>query len=567
MRSITSTDCPSAHRVLFISELLDIIFNFLDRDSNVRNACVCKRWSNIALDIVWKEVDDLLHLFRLLKPIRPQEDAFEYVFETLPEASDWSKFEKYASRVRSFKFRPENYELEIWPLLDDVARTRTSLEILPNMHTLEWIYTTPAHMERCKLFLHRRLRHLSVTTPSQLLHPRPDFYTDLCARAPHLRTLALFVTYPGKPIDAELRILLQNLPELEKITLPEFHYTSAVIEELSRAKNISVVDFSQDLKLGYGNPTNVASFAPVLTDGAFPCLRELNLSARIDDLDRFFHSSFAPIHLTTLYVNSYTDHTPTEVHTFLNTLSQQCQLLSKLNLQLYYKDLPFDNLAGERLSYDTIKPILTFPNLSSFEIVHKYPLRITLDELEDMASKWPNLESLMLNAEPLFLDEDAFTLDLRALLPFAKHCPRLRLLGLYINATEAEIPSSYAPLESFGALQTFSVGTSQVRDTSAVATFLSRICPSRCSLEMGITWTEFGCQDNRVLPNGLQSPLQKRCLAWRAVEGLLPALIQLRREEKERSRALQEEVEDLRVRNRLLMDKGDTKTNDSCIIA
>ena len=68
-----------SHRVLFIPELLDIIFNFLDRDSNIVNARVCKRWSEIALDVVWKEVDDLIYLFRLLKPICQQEDMFEYV--------------------------------------------------------------------------------------------------------------------------------------------------------------------------------------------------------------------------------------------------------------------------------------------------------------------------------------------------------------------------------------------------------------------------------------------------------------------------------------------------------
>lgn len=434
------------------------------------------------------------------------------------------------------------------------------------MHTLEWLYTTPAHMERCKLFLHPRLRRLSVTAPSQL-HPRPDFYTDLCARAPHLHTLTLFVNFPGKPIDAELHVLLQNLPELKKIVLPEFHYTSAVIEQLSQANNIAVVDFSQDLKLGYGNPTNVASFAPVLKEGAFPCLRELNLSARVDHVNHFFHSSFAPKRLTTLYLNSYTDHTPTELHTFLVTLSQQCRLLTRLNIQLYHKALPSNLPTDQRLSYDTIKPILTFPNLTSFELVHKYPLNITLDEIEELASEWPNVENLMLNAEPLFIDEDAFTLDLRALLPFARHCPRIRLLGLYINATEAEIPSSLTPLEPFSALQTFAIGTSQVRDATAVATLLSRIFPPRCTLEMGITWTEFGCANNRFLPGNLRYLLQLRCLAWQAVDKLLPALTQLRREEQERSRALREEVEDLRVRNRLLMDKADTKTRDSCVIS
>lgn len=421
-------------------------------------------------------------------------------------------------------------------------------------------------MERCKLFLHPRLRHLSVTAPSQL-HPRPDFYTDLCARAPHLHTLALFVHFPGKPIEAELRVLLQSLPELKKIVLPEFHYTSAVVEELSRANNITVVDFSQDLKLGYGNPTNVASFYPALKEGAFPCLRELNLSAQIDHLDHFFRSSFAPTRLTTLYINSYSDHTPTELHTFFVTLSEQCQLLTKLNIQLYHKFLPSELPADQQLSYDTIKPILTFTHLTAFELVHKYPLRITLDEIDDLASKWPHLEYLILNAEPLFIDEDACALDLRALLPFAQHCPRIRLLGVYMNATTVEVPSGHTPLVPFSTLQTLSVGTSQVCDTTAVATFLSRICPPLCRLEMGITWTEFGCEDHRFLPADLRYPLQARCVGWQNVDKLLPALIELRREEKEHARALQEEVEDLRMRNRLLMDKADTKTRDSCVIA
>jgi hypothetical protein len=61
---------PPSQRVLFIPELVDIIFNLLDRKTNATNALVCKQWSQIALDVVWKEVDDLLQLFRLLKPIR-----------------------------------------------------------------------------------------------------------------------------------------------------------------------------------------------------------------------------------------------------------------------------------------------------------------------------------------------------------------------------------------------------------------------------------------------------------------------------------------------------------------
>lgn len=578
-----------AHRILFIPELLVVIFSFLDRGTNVTNAQVCKRWSEIALDLVWKEVDNLLGLFDLLQPTYYEEADREYVrslclasltlnsfrpqqrFTKLPEVTDWSRFEKYASRVRSLKCRPHKHELEtgpeadLCPLLRDVALTRTSPVILPKMHTLEWRYTTPAHMAHCRLFLHRGLRHLSVTAPSQS-DPQPDFYSDLCARAPHLHAFILFVNLHAAPIDTELSILPEKLPELKMIALPEFNYTSAVIKQLSLAKNIAVVDFTQgDPSLGYGSPANMSLFKPMLTEGAFPCLRELNLSAGIGDLDRFFRSTFAPIHITTLSVNSYADHSPAEVHAFLTTL-QRCQLLSKLNLRLYNKFLPADLPVNRRLSYAAIKPVLAIRNLSSFQLVHKFPLKLTLDELEDLARKWPDLENLMLNAEPLFLEKDAFTLDLRALLPFARYCPRLRLLGIYIDASKAEIPSPSTPLEPFSALQNLELGTSLVRDTDTVATFLSEICPSRCAVGAGITWTTSGSGDSRLLPSDLILSLQIRCSAWLAIGELVPVLIQVRQQAKERSRALQEEVEDLRWQNFLLTHKAHTMINDPCII-
>lgn len=58
------------HRVLQIPELLDMVFSFLDRPSNAINARICKKWSEIALDVLWRDVDDLGRLFGLLVPFR-----------------------------------------------------------------------------------------------------------------------------------------------------------------------------------------------------------------------------------------------------------------------------------------------------------------------------------------------------------------------------------------------------------------------------------------------------------------------------------------------------------------
>ncbi|KAF8835217.1 hypothetical protein BDN67DRAFT_959372 [Paxillus ammoniavirescens] len=548
-------------RLLFVPELVDVIFNFLDRMTNLTNALVCKQWSQIALDVVWKEVDNLIQLFSLLKPMRlvlRQSERAEYLFEAMPDANDWLRFKRYASRVRCLRFRSNKYTSDINCMLDDVARTRTSLEILPNLQTLEWIYDSDDHMERCKLFLHRPLKHLTVTGPCKY-RPRLDFYTDLGARAPHLHTLNLLAQYPGELQEDGLLMLLRNLPELRKIVLPEFHLTSSVIEELSRAKNIGVMEFSNDASGGRGDPKQVETFTPVLAEGAFPSLQHLSLVAKIENLDRFFRSNFAPINITTLLINTYQNYCPpSKVHNFLVTLSQQCRFLSNLYIRLdqffpYERPLPV-LVSENQLSYETIEPVLTFPNLVTFELLHQYPLKITLDEIEELASRWPSLESLVLNVAPLTLDKDSFTLDLRALLPFARHCPRLRKLGLYINATKAETPSAHSSIEPFRSLRVLSIGTSQAHDRGTVAAFLSRVCPPGCVLEVDNPWDDFGPFEDR-----LSDELDQRVLPWEAIAELLPVLIEVRREETQILRALREEVEDLRTRNRLLMEQGRIK--------
>ena len=57
-----------AQRVLSTPELLDNIFSFLGEGDHVRNALVCKSWSEVAFDILWRDVDDLPRMLHLLAP-------------------------------------------------------------------------------------------------------------------------------------------------------------------------------------------------------------------------------------------------------------------------------------------------------------------------------------------------------------------------------------------------------------------------------------------------------------------------------------------------------------------
>jgi hypothetical protein len=66
------------HRVLAIPELLDTVFKAMDNRSNLNNALVSRAWSEIALDTLWRHVDDLYRLFSLLGPLK-ESDSGRYV--------------------------------------------------------------------------------------------------------------------------------------------------------------------------------------------------------------------------------------------------------------------------------------------------------------------------------------------------------------------------------------------------------------------------------------------------------------------------------------------------------
>jgi len=388
---------------------------------------------------------------------------------------------------------------------------------------------------------------------------------DICARAPNLHTLTLHI--PKRDIDmtSHAQVIAQNLQHLRKIVLPEFYYTSDVIQELSHMKNLGVIEFGHDLSVGNGNPMNVDCFDPILAEGSFPALWDLSLTAGIDDVERFFRKEFAPANITTLYLNSYKKHTPSEVHSLLLALSHECQLLFRLHIILLDKEFTLSEIpSDEQISFDTLQPLFLFPHLTWFELLHKYPLRITLDEVEELASRWPSVETLELNSEPLYARE--FPLDLRALLPFAKHCHKLEYLGIFISATGFEVPRANTIIQPFRALQTLNVGTSRLVNPVAVATFLSLLFPPWCTLQWGITWSSCGTEEHRQLNPDIETEISDQAAAWEEMSKLLPFLAEVRRDGRERMHAFQEEVKELRTQNLLLMDNTGIRAEDSCVI-
>ncbi|KIJ94186.1 hypothetical protein K443DRAFT_683973 [Laccaria amethystina LaAM-08-1] len=569
-RSKTPNPTPTTHRVLCIPELLTMIFRFLSRESNAENARVCRRWSDIALDALWRVVDDPPRLFGLLAPLRKNaEEPHEYEFERTPDSNDWKRFDRYSTRVRHFTYQATHHPIH-QSLFDAMARTRTRLDILPNMNTLSW----NAPLSLSIMFMHRGVKHFVVVIPTDV--EVAPFFQDIAARMPDLCHLDLRSRLPVRNIEENTCILLSCLTKLQKITFPRFYFTTRVTESLSRLDALGVVEFQYHDEQGVGSPEDVADFCPTLTEGAFPALWDFSLNVDFEDAALFVTAEYAPANLTMLYIDSEEIESPADVQALINAVADHCPHLKLLALvsQRNARTQSPPPSEDRCIDYGTLKPLLRCRNLTSLEIVHQFPLSLKQEDLERLAVAWRALEKLTLNNEPVHMTQSNLTLH--ALLPFAEHCRQLTHLGIFIDASH-DIPTCPFPVHStslslstskpttgytpFRSLHRLSMGVSIIKPhpapTAPVALYLSQLLPLHCKLDCGITWNEDPATEVDpdameggvgVMDVGIAEMIAERCEAWGEVAGVLPMLTQLRMEERGRMGVLEREVEDLRMR-------------------
>jgi hypothetical protein len=178
------------------------------------------------------------------------------------------------------------------------------------------------------------------------------------------------------------------------------------------------------------------------------------------------------------------------------------------------------------------------------------------------AVKWPSLEIFVLYCVTVKITTQP-TLTLLALLPFVLHCPNLRELGLFISASSTDFPSpiifssgststtctsSHCDIKRSRQLTALFFGFSDIRDEGAVALFLSKLYPLGCDIECEISHTHLQDEIDDNSPEELIGELRRRVARWDEVGKMLAVLTTLRMEERERCRALEREVEDLRLR-------------------
>src|ERR1700722_13913865 len=221
-------------------------------------------------------------------------------FARLPGPADWKRFNKYSRRVRRL-FVLQDYEPLHSSIFDDVGRTRTTLNILPNLHTFKWIGMNALLNQSAfnsVVLMHDGIKEFALSIGTL---PINTMFQEIVTRMPLLTHLDLRLHVPMHSVELEALELFRGLLKLQVVILPNYHLTANVIQELSRLPDLGVVQFEYGGTQGFGDPSDVHVFDPRLEDGAFPALWDLSLTARLIDMDCFMNAPFAPINITSLY--------------------------------------------------------------------------------------------------------------------------------------------------------------------------------------------------------------------------------------------------------------------------
>ncbi|KDQ55749.1 hypothetical protein JAAARDRAFT_328881 [Jaapia argillacea MUCL 33604] len=533
------------HQLFVTPELLEIIFRSGDKRESAICARVCKLWSGVALNVLWRDLDGLYGLFSLLGEILQQPVDSRHDFRSWPTLATWRRLSFYAPRVRTLVYdetRPETRKMDL-DCFDLVAMTSVVSILLPNLRSFTFLSTEPDNRVAHIMFMHETIRQFDLLL-SPTYHP-PSLFQNIVERMPFLTHLRLRSNMRIGSFHEPLCSLIKGLPQLVSVTLPTLFTTSAVIEELSHLNHLESLEIDKE-PASWDEHFDLTP-VPSLTESDFPKLTSLSLSIHLSHLKQVFEQGFSqPCLLTNIYVQEVMGADDESVFSFLGALVKHCPLLTDLTLSLR---IPMEWLFVAAVSYaglhtpitsDALYPLLPLKNLRTLEIHHPKPLDISDQDVEFFTAHWPNLETISLNPDPdLSVIDTPSQITLASLLSLHRNCPKIRTISLLLSPPSIPILTLDTPLHPFRHLEKFHVGQSDIIKIGSVAAFLSQLFPPECIITVG------GESSSELQLIGRRSATETaiRLKRWKDVQDVLPHFIRM----VEERRALESKLQTLKA--------------------
>ncbi|KAJ3755430.1 hypothetical protein EV360DRAFT_85906 [Lentinula raphanica] len=548
---------------LMIPEILENIFEHCHEQDNRRNnVLVCKTWLEPCLNVIWRESYDLTNLVRLLGPTMTHGLVMEFVQTNRP--LNWDRFSFYARRVR--KIYQEGQDAQSYPknalefIFAHIAYQRPSniLELCPNLKVLEWCGDTGYHMTNPSILfmsssLERYILNENKPPPIKLAF----LLRAVADRCPNLKYMKLSLQQQPDPSYMDIiQGFIQSVKILHSVDLPPFADMSPIISTLRdyqphlcelRIQGCHTMDDKAYI-------TSLASPSPYST--GFASLTLINIVAPYAMVTGLIENGLPLLQQAFVSSDLREPESPSAVKRLMESLVKGCSSIYHVCLSYDYYRPRYTRLpsSSNTVSVDHIRPLLQCTKMQNFTF--KYPVALMLDDqsAEEIASSWPEILQLQLCPHP---DDEAdgnrkncFTL--RALLSFARHCPRITHLSLLFDTESNTCPAladiQTLPTPFFSKLRILNVGSSNIceRDRHQVAQTLSHILPAPALLQFHDDGSEEGMDDG---DEDEDDSVPLGTVGWRSVVHMISYVRWMDKRTKPEQRDLQSRNQELEAEN------------------
>ncbi|KAJ3544447.1 hypothetical protein NMY22_g2771 [Coprinellus aureogranulatus] len=420
-------------------------------------ALTCKAFLEPALDRLWRSLDTLYPLFRIL-PAFVRADG-THVLRGRIEPEQWERFDWYARRVKRFCYTRDPDSLDIaMHVYFRIAQLR-STPILPALRHLYCpdISQSDFLISGVCLFLSPSLQTLEffkITSVEDKL--TGTFLHTLWIDGAQLDTIA----FRGGGLSPGTLDLILNFPTLRSLELTGM----GPALELDWLKKLGTTLTLNSLTLDFTN----SHIETVETELGFRDLKRLTITAPLA-----FTRSFLP-HIAAPALEMIAAHTPSDTST--ERIGFIGEVIERWGSSLREFSLVHfgDTANSEDIQMITISPLLPLKQLTGFRL-EGYNIDFTNDNLRILGSHWPNLTELLL---PYAAGADRVRPTISALRILAGLCPKLKHLRLPLDT--AQIPAAIPPTIPFSPivpstqdLSSPSSATSTTSATSASSLFAS----------------------------------------------------------------------------------------------
>ncbi|KAL6306391.1 hypothetical protein BKA93DRAFT_748409 [Sparassis latifolia] len=399
------------HPALRIDEILRKIFAYLsaDRQSVARVARTCKVFSDVALCLLWSELESLLPLLRLFPTfVRVPEDSPKNqkkyaALYVLHGSSDqqWERFLCYAGRVHVLRHVVLEYRVHpsVFPQL--ILRARGQ-PIFTALRSLEWEEPFPLSMELIG-FLSPSLRDITISVRVKDGHSSmvqdgvvSGVVGTLLSHAPSLEYLYIDAMLPLGAVQmlgcfAGLRYLTVGSQLAPQEVMTYFGH-------MENLKELAVVlgrseSYCYQSRLGVPTTTERPS-----AEGSFPALRALDVMGEFRFV-RELMSAIPSDGIESLSINGMDGTGWHDYHETLNVLASKfAKTLRKLEL-LWRRHCcePVPGVNDWPKTFEAIRPLLKV-RLADVQLkFHGIAITLTAEDIHDMAVSWRTLTSLRIS--------------------------------------------------------------------------------------------------------------------------------------------------------------------------